>query len=71
VGESQGNMKKRKLKKWVKEILVLIPTIAIVIMLFVICESEYKKIIRECDKYYGRYCSTYEIDQFQKGIRNK
>lgn len=64
--------KKRRLKKWVKVVLNTLGVIALVVLLvhlFLVANNRYEKIAHECDEYYGRICSIYEIDQYGKGIR--
>ncbi len=61
--------KKLRLRKWVKETLLIIAVgiVFALIMIFVI--SQYEKEAKKCDEYYGRICSIYEVDQYGKGVR--
>lgn len=64
--------KKRRLKKWVKVTLNTLGVMALAILfihLFKVANDRYVEIAHECDEYYGRMCSVYEIDQYGKGIR--
>ena len=61
--------KKYRLKQWVKDLLVIIGMVIIFILLFLVAMKSYSKTTTQCDRYYGRTCSIYEIDQYSKGIR--
>lgn len=61
--------KKYRLKQWVKDALMILAIGLIFGVLFVVAIKSYGKSARECDEYYGRTCSIYEIDQYGKGIR--
>lgn len=64
--------KRRRLKRWVKVTLYHIGGLALAILfihLFAVANNRYVEIAHECDEYYGRMCSVYEIDQYGKGIR--
>ena len=64
--------KKYRLKRWVKVTLNWLGVIALGVLfahLFLVANNRIEEVAHECDEYYGRMCSVYEIDQFGKGIR--
>ena len=61
--------KKYRLKQWVKDFLVIIGMSVVFMILLIVTMKSYSKTTTQCDKYYGRTCSIYEIDQYGKGIR--
>lgn len=61
-------MKKRKLKRWVKVVLLII-YILVVYKLAGLAITSIEKTARECDEYYGYVCDLNLIDKFGKGIK--
>ena len=61
--------KKRRLKRWVKEFLAMVVFALIIYTIAFIGLKSISKTAKQCDEYYGRTCSIYEIDQYGKGIR--
>lgn len=61
--------KKYRLKQWVKDFLVIMGMGVVFMILLIVAIKSYSKTATQCDEYYGRTCSNYEIDQYGKGIR--
>ena len=61
--------RKRRLKRWVKDFLAITSMMVVLGFLFILGLKSYSKTATQCDEYYGRTCSIYEIDQYGKGIR--
>ena len=61
--------KKRRLKKWVKEFLAMVVVALILYVIMFFALKSISHTATQCDEYYGRTCSIYDIDQFEKGIR--
>ena len=61
-------MKKLRLKKWVKNLLITIFVILVIFVLIHFILSYQKRInniSNQCDEFYGRTCSWYEIENFK------
>lgn len=58
-----------RLKGWVKEFLVVFTLIVVSLVVIVIAFNKVDKTWDECEEYYGRTCSWYEVDQYGKGVR--
>ena len=63
--------KKYRLKGWVKELLLILVVGFFLTIIVYIGLKEYSRKARECDAYYGRTCSSYEVNQYGKGVRRK
>ena len=61
--------KKLRLKQWVKDALIIMAISVVLATLFITGIYGYKREAKKCDEYYGRTCSSYEVDQFGKGVR--
>ena len=61
--------KKYRLKQWVKDLLLIIIVGVVLGVVLTIALNEIDKTGKECDEYYGRTCSIYEVQQYGKGIR--
>lgn len=60
-------MKKRRLKKWVKYLLLIILSIILGLLLGIILEkgiSDFEDLSIKCNKEKGTTCSYYEIRQY-------
>ena len=61
--------KKLRLKQWVKDTLMIMAISVVLATLFIVGIYGYEREANKCDEYYGRTCSSYEVDQFGKGVR--
>lgn len=62
---------KRKLRKWVKNTLVIIAIIIFVIIIGLIINigmNNFNELARQCDEAKGYTCSYYEVRQYGLGI---
>lgn len=62
---------KRRLKKWVKVVLNITGVVAFTILFVCMLNlsvERYEETAKECDAYYGRMCSHYEVEKFGKGV---
>ena len=61
-------MKTLKLKKWIKNLLMIIIVVLVSIILIHFILSQIKRvddISKECDEAYGRTCNWYEVENFK------
>ena len=57
--------KKRRLKQWVKDTLMIIAISGVIVTLFIVGIYGYEKEAKKCDEYYCCTCSIY----FGKEVR--
>lgn len=59
--------KKRKLRKWVNVTLFVVLIIIISLLLILMSQNgntQFNQSANECDDFYGRTCTYYEVRQF-------
>lgn len=58
-------MKKYRLKKHIKQKLLIVSVVGISLLLIKIGLNNYNNLARECDAYYNTTCSHYDINIYK------
>ena len=62
-------MKKRELKKWVRELIKMIIWLLILLFIFIVIrlsDFSFEKNAKDCDELYDRQCAYHEIIQMNR-----